>query len=562
MSSTAEVRQAGRLARQGVGFTTSSGDRGERHGLQPSDATTQRRDLADNGLPGLLKRLARSWGDRGALGNLGGGAQLCRDSEDPPQDLTETRSISAEILHSVREQDVKSTWRSLHQDVELSPERHGRDVDLSGVEVLLHTLEACPDDETCLNLLVVLADLLRGGSVCRVSALVSLGASQCLLSLLARVSAPCGSDSAPHRERLLSLVLTSLASLGIRDKKFAGRARASGTLTTTLTIARRSFTSPSLTSPSLTSPSLTSPTLDNHSLTNHSLTNHSLTNHSLTNHSLTSPTLTDSSLTNPTLTSPSLSNHSLANHSLTNHSLTSPTLTDSSLTNPTLANHSLTNPTLTNPTLTNPSYSSPSLLLGSLQLMRVLANNTTNACLLGKAGALDLVMKITASSTIQRPTGITKAALDTLVGLLKAKTNARRAAERGHLRTLLRVYLAWHGRDARHRYAWLRRALLAALGRGARTRAGRGALVHAGALAALYHTTQAVVQQRPTSCCSALAAQACLVMRRAQPHLRLPLTSLHCPLDYPLPPLGSPQGSTEPPWGSAQQQQQRDGLST
>ncbi|CAM9171989.1 unnamed protein product, partial [Lampetra fluviatilis] len=112
---------------------------------------------------------------------------------------------------------VQSTWRSLHQDVELSPERRGRD--LCGVEVLLHTLKVCTDDETCLNILVVLADLLRGGSVRRVSALVSLGASQCLLSLLARLSTP--PHSTPHRERLLTLVLTSLASLGIRDKKFA-----------------------------------------------------------------------------------------------------------------------------------------------------------------------------------------------------------------------------------------------------------------------------------------------------------------------------------------------------
>ncbi|CAM9171911.1 unnamed protein product [Lampetra fluviatilis] len=79
MSSAAEVRQAGRPARRGVGFTIPSGDngdRGERRGLQPSDTATQRRRLGDNGLPGLLQRLARSWGGRGPLGSLGGGGPV------------------------------------------------------------------------------------------------------------------------------------------------------------------------------------------------------------------------------------------------------------------------------------------------------------------------------------------------------------------------------------------------------------------------------------------------------------------------------------------------------
>ncbi|CAM9248315.1 unnamed protein product, partial [Lampetra fluviatilis] len=128
-------------------------------------------------------------------------------------------------------------------------------------------------------------------------------------------------------------------------------------------------------------------------------------------------------------------------------------------------------------------------------------------------------------------------------------TNSRRAAQRGQLRVLLRVYLAWHGRDARHRYVWLRRALLVALGRGARTRAGRHALGHAEALATLHHSTQALVQHQ-SSCSESLAAQACLVMRRAQPRLRLPLASLRCPLHYPLHyPLPTP--------GVVQQQQQQ-----
>ncbi|XP_058421503.1 cytosolic carboxypeptidase 1 isoform X9 [Diceros bicornis minor] len=129
------------------------------------------------------------------------------------------------------------------------------------------------------------------------------------------------------------------------------------------------------------------------------------------------------------------------------------------------------------------------LVLPCLQLLRVYSANSVNSVSLGKNGVVELMFKIIGPFS-KKNSGLMKVALDTLAALLKSKTNARRAVDRGYVQVLLTIYVDWHRHDNRHRNMLIRKGILQSLKSVTNIKLGRKAFIDANGMKILYNTSQ------------------------------------------------------------------------
>uniref|UniRef100_A0A8C5CU64 Cytosolic carboxypeptidase 1 n=1 Tax=Gadus morhua TaxID=8049 RepID=A0A8C5CU64_GADMO len=178
------------------------------------------------------------------------------------------------------------------------------------------------------------------------------------------------------------------------------------------------------------------------------------------------------------------------------------------------------------------------LVLPCLQVLRVYSSNSVNAISLGKSGAVELMFKIVGPHT-KKNTTLLKVALDTLGALLKSKTNARRAVDRGHVPLLLFAYQDWHRNDTRQRHMLIRKGLLASLRNITNIKCGRTAFIEADGMRVLYNTSNECL---PVRTLDPLVNTSSLIMRKCFPKNRLPLPTIKSAFHYPLPhvPAGGP----------------------
>ncbi|XP_007456176.1 PREDICTED: cytosolic carboxypeptidase 1 isoform X2 [Lipotes vexillifer] len=129
------------------------------------------------------------------------------------------------------------------------------------------------------------------------------------------------------------------------------------------------------------------------------------------------------------------------------------------------------------------------LVLPCLQLLRVYSANSVNSVSLGKNGVVELMFKIIGPFS-KKNSSLMKVALDTLAALLKSKTNARRAVDRGYVQVLLTIYVDWHRHDNRHRNMLIRKGILQSLKSVTSIKLGRKAFIDANGMKILYNTSQ------------------------------------------------------------------------
>ncbi|NXF66184.1 CBPC1 carboxypeptidase, partial [Ciccaba nigrolineata] len=178
------------------------------------------------------------------------------------------------------------------------------------------------------------------------------------------------------------------------------------------------------------------------------------------------------------------------------------------------------------------------LILPCLQVLRVYSTNSVNAVSLGKNGVVELMFKIIGPFS-KKNTSLIKVALDTLAALLKSKTNARRAVDRGYVQVLLTIYVDWHRHDSRHRYMLIRKGVLQCIKSVTNIKLGRKAFIDANGMKILYNTSQECLAVRTLD---PLVNTSSLIMRKCFPKNRLPLPTIKSAFHFQLPiiPAGGP----------------------
>ncbi|XP_057225992.1 cytosolic carboxypeptidase 1 isoform X3 [Malurus melanocephalus] len=171
------------------------------------------------------------------------------------------------------------------------------------------------------------------------------------------------------------------------------------------------------------------------------------------------------------------------------------------------------------------------LLLPCLQVLRVYSTNSVNAVSMGKNGIVELLFKIIGPFS-KKSTSLMKVALDTLAALLKSKTNARRAVDRGYVQVLLTIYVDWHRHDSRHRYMLIRKGVLQCIKSVTNIKLGRKAFIDANGMKILYHTSQECLAVRTLD---PLVNTSSLIMRKCFPKNRLPLPTIKSAFHFQLP---------------------------
>ncbi|KAM6958777.1 cytosolic carboxypeptidase 1 [Aplochiton taeniatus] len=186
------------------------------------------------------------------------------------------------------------------------------------------------------------------------------------------------------------------------------------------------------------------------------------------------------------------------------------------------------------------------LLLPCLQVLRVFSANSVNAISLGKNGVVDLMFKVVGPYS-KKNTSLLKICLDTLAALLKSKTNARRAVDRGHVAALLAIYQDWHQNDTRHRHILIRKGILTCLKNVINIKLGRKAFVDADGMRILYNTSTECL---PVRTLDPLVNTSSLIMRKCFPKNRLPLPTIKSAFHFQLPNVsatGVPHMYNQPP---------------
>lgn len=171
------------------------------------------------------------------------------------------------------------------------------------------------------------------------------------------------------------------------------------------------------------------------------------------------------------------------------------------------------------------------LVLPCLQLLRVYSTNSVNSVSLGKNGVVELMFKIIGPFS-KKNSGLMKVALDTLAALLKSKTNARRAVDRGYVQVLLTIYVDWHRHDNRHRNMLIRKGILQSLKSVTNIKLGRKAFIDANGMRILYNTSQECLAVRTLD---PLVNTSSLIMRKCFPKNRLPLPTIKSSFHFQLP---------------------------
>ncbi|KAJ8262796.1 hypothetical protein COCON_G00152530 [Conger conger] len=178
------------------------------------------------------------------------------------------------------------------------------------------------------------------------------------------------------------------------------------------------------------------------------------------------------------------------------------------------------------------------LLLPCLQVLRAYSANSVNAVSLGKNGVIDVLFKIICPYS-KKSSSLLKVSLDTVAALLKSKTNARRAVDRAYVPVLLALYQDWHRNDTRHRHMLIRKGILGCVRNITNIKVGRKAFVDAHGMRILYSTSTECL---PVRTLDSLVNTSSLIMRKCFPKNRLPLTTIKCVFQHPLPhlPPGGP----------------------
>ncbi|XP_026559650.1 cytosolic carboxypeptidase 1 isoform X1 [Pseudonaja textilis] len=171
------------------------------------------------------------------------------------------------------------------------------------------------------------------------------------------------------------------------------------------------------------------------------------------------------------------------------------------------------------------------LILPCLQVLRVYSINSVNAVSLGKNGVVELIFKIIGPYS-KKNTGLMKVALDTLTALLKSKTNARRAVDRGYVQMLLTIYIDWHRHDSRHRHMLIRKGILQSIKSITNIKLGRKAFLDVDGMKILYNTSQECLAVRTLD---PLVNISSLIMRKCYPKNRLPLPTIKSAFHFQLP---------------------------
>lgn len=171
------------------------------------------------------------------------------------------------------------------------------------------------------------------------------------------------------------------------------------------------------------------------------------------------------------------------------------------------------------------------LVLPCLQLLRVYSANSVNSVSLGKNGVVELMFKIIGPFN-KKNSGLMKVALDTLAALLKSKTNARRAVDKGYVQVLLTIYVDWHRHDSRHRNMLIRKGILQSLKSVTNIKLGRKAFIDANGMKILYNTSQECLAVRTLD---PLVNTSSLIMRKCFPKNRLPLPTIKSSFHFQLP---------------------------
>ncbi|XP_072441961.1 cytosolic carboxypeptidase 1 isoform X6 [Chiloscyllium punctatum] len=171
------------------------------------------------------------------------------------------------------------------------------------------------------------------------------------------------------------------------------------------------------------------------------------------------------------------------------------------------------------------------LILPCLQLLRVYSSNSVNAVSLGKNGVVELMFKIIGPFN-RKNTSLIKVSLDTLAALLKSKTNARRAVDRGYLPVLLTIYIDWHRHDSRHRHVLIRKGILTCIKNITSIKLGRKAFVDAEGMKVLYNSSQDCLSVRTLD---PLVNISSLIMRKCFPKNRLPIPTIKSVYHFQLP---------------------------
>ncbi|XP_024609565.1 cytosolic carboxypeptidase 1 isoform X3 [Neophocaena asiaeorientalis asiaeorientalis] len=171
------------------------------------------------------------------------------------------------------------------------------------------------------------------------------------------------------------------------------------------------------------------------------------------------------------------------------------------------------------------------LVLPCLQLLRVYSANSVNSVSLGKNGVVELMFKIVGPFS-KKNSSLMKVALDTLAALLKSKTNARRAVDRGYVQVLLTIYVDWHRHDNRHRNMLIRKGILQSLKSVTSIKLGRKAFIDANGMKILYNTSQECLAVRTLD---PLVNTSSLIMRKCFPKNRLPLPTIKSSFHFQLP---------------------------
>ncbi|XP_013413553.1 cytosolic carboxypeptidase 1 isoform X1 [Lingula anatina] len=175
--------------------------------------------------------------------------------------------------------------------------------------------------------------------------------------------------------------------------------------------------------------------------------------------------------------------------------------------------------------------SSTRVLQAVLPVLKLYSNNAVNASYLGKNGAVSYLFRVITSCG-KKHLSMLKLTLDSLVLLVKSKSNSARAIGHGGVPMLLNMFSDWHRGDSKNRHIALRKAVLNVLKHITNLKSGRHAFIQADGIRILYSACQESINCRDLEQVIFISS---LIMRKCFPKNRLPVASIRSVLTCPLP---------------------------
>ncbi|KAF1502853.1 Cytosolic carboxypeptidase 4, partial [Eudyptula minor] len=166
-----------------------------------------------------------------------------------------------------------------------------------------------------------------------------------------------------------------------------------------------------------------------------------------------------------------------------------------------------------------------------LWVLRVCASNVTTGTTLGINGAMELLFKVITPYS-KRHVRTVRAAIEALAALLKSKSNSRRAANRGYLGGLLRLYQDWHHNDVSNNYIYIRRGLLLCLKHITNVQLGRETFLGSRGMEILFTSVQDCLSCKNLDPIITTVTQ---ILRKCYPKESLPVVTVRSSYFFPLP---------------------------